>query len=248
MAKLNQIIAVANGTKSRTQAALTSLYHQLQKPALLEGISRTYRPRDEDGEQLPPEAKRVQVRVQDCIGEASKLWSDLFDVVATQDFANTAAAADVIVDGETVLQKVPVTTLLFLEKQLSDVRAFVDKIPTLDPAYDWTYNTAADCYATPAVDTARTKKVPRNHVKAAATDKHPAQVDVYTEDIIAGYWTKTDFSGAIPQAERAAILARIEKLANAVKCAREEANGATVVDKKAGKPVLDYLFNGNNAS
>ncbi len=50
MAKLNQIIAVEKGVKSGSLRELTDAHHALQKPALLAGISRTYQPKDEDGE------------------------------------------------------------------------------------------------------------------------------------------------------------------------------------------------------
>ena len=51
MARLNQIIAVEKGIKSRSFQELTEAHQALQKPALLAGISRTYRPKDEEGEQ-----------------------------------------------------------------------------------------------------------------------------------------------------------------------------------------------------
>lgn len=70
--------------------------------------------------------------------------------------------------------------------------------------------------------TVRTKKVPRNHVKAEATDKHPAQVDVYYEDVPVGYWTTVKFSGALPARRVNELLDRVEKLQQAVKFAREE--------------------------
>jgi hypothetical protein len=38
--KLNQIIAIEKGTKSRSLQELTEAHHALQKPALLSGISR----------------------------------------------------------------------------------------------------------------------------------------------------------------------------------------------------------------
>jgi hypothetical protein len=44
MAKLNQIIAIEKGTKSRTFQELTEAHQSLQKPALLSGISRIYWP------------------------------------------------------------------------------------------------------------------------------------------------------------------------------------------------------------
>ncbi len=51
MAKLNQITAVEKGIKSGTLRDLTDVHNSLQKPARLSGISRTYQPKDEEGEQ-----------------------------------------------------------------------------------------------------------------------------------------------------------------------------------------------------
>jgi hypothetical protein len=35
-------------------------------------------------------------------------------------------------------------------------------------------------------------------VKAEATEKHPAQVEVYHEDVVVGQWKTVKFSGALP--------------------------------------------------
>jgi ACT domain-containing protein len=242
MAKLNQIIAVASGKKSRAQAGITEVYHKLQKTAMLDGISRTYRPKDDDGEKLPAESKRVQLRVADALAEAQAILSDVFDVVATQDKANTTACADVAVDGKVIVPQVPVTTLLFLEKQLTDIHTLVEKLPTLDPADDWEYSAEADCWASKPYETTRTKKIPRNHVLAEATKEHPAQVNVFTEDVVVGFWQTTKFSGAIPESSKRDTLKRVRKLQDAVKAAREEANGADVKDVQIAKPLFAFIF------
>src|SRR5258708_16873299 len=67
MAKLNQIIAVEKGIKSRSFQELTEAHQALQKPAQLAGISRTYRPKDEEGEGLPPESTQVQINADDIV-------------------------------------------------------------------------------------------------------------------------------------------------------------------------------------
>ena len=242
MAKLNQIIAVEKGIKSQSFQELTEAHHALQKPTLLSGIARTYRPKDEEGEQLPPESTRVQVRSENIIRETSHVMTRLFDVTATKDWANTRARADVIVDGNILLPQVPATYLLFLEKQLVDLHTFVKKLPVLDASETWNFDTSADCWATEPVQTTKTKKVPRNHVKAEATDKHPAQVEVYYEDVIVGYWRTVKFSGALPAKRVNELLERVEKLQQAVKFAREEANNADVEDQKLGGKVFQYLF------
>lgn len=242
MARLNQIIAVEKGTKTRSQKELTEAHQTLQKPALLAGISRTYRPRDEEGEQLPPEATRVQVKAEELIRKTADILTELFDVTATKDYTNCNARADVVVDGKTLLAQVPVTYLLFLEKQLVDLHTFVKKLPVLDAAESWVFDASADCWATEPVQTAKTKKIPRNHVKAEATDKHPAQVEVYHEDVAVGYWKTVKFSGALPAKRVNEMLDRIDKLAHAVKFAREEANNVQAVEQKVGRTVLQYLF------
>lgn len=242
MPRLNQILAIVAGEKGRAQKGLTELYKTCQKPALFSGLTRTYRPKDEEGETLPPESKRVQVRVRDVIAEAWAILAKLFDTVATQDFANCEAKADVRVNGTILLPAVPVTYLLFLEKQLVDLHTFADHLPTLDPAYEWERSDEAECYATPTTETVRTKKIPRNHEKAPATEHHPAQVDVYTEDVTVGYWAKIEFNGGIQASEKTAIQHRIRDLQDAVKMAREEANTMEVTQQSIGQAVFNYIF------
>jgi hypothetical protein len=152
------------------------------------------------------------------------------------------AKANVVVDNVTVLKDVPVTTLLFLEKQLVDIHTFVEKLPVLDPGEDWDYSPDVDYYASEAYQTTKTKKVLKNHVKAEATKEHPAQVETYTEDVVVGYWTTVKFSGAMPAKEKNELLDRVRKLQEAVKLAREEANGMEVQTKKIGAAVLHYVF------
>jgi len=240
--KLNQIIAVEKGVKSGALRDLTDAHHQLQKPALLAGISRTYQPKDEDGEVLPPESTRVQVKTEDVLRHTATVLTRLFDVTATKDWANCVARADVVVDGRTLLRDVPVSYLLFLEKQLVDLHTFVKKLPLLDAAESWSFEESADYWRTEQVRTIRTKKVPRNHVKAEATEKHPAQVEVYYEDVPVGYWTTVKFSGALPARRVNELVDRVEKLQQAVKFAREEANALEVTDQRIGDAVFGYLF------
>ncbi|SES11995.1 MULTISPECIES: hypothetical protein [Lentzea] len=242
MTKLNQIIAVEKSVKGGTLRDLTDAHHGLQKPALLAGISRTYQPKDEDGEVLPPESTRVQIKAEDVLRKTAAVMTRLFDVTATKDWANCVAKADVVVDGETLLRDVPVSYLLFLEKQLTDLHTFVKKLPLLDAAEDWSFDESADYWRTEQVRTIRTKKVPRNHVKAEATEKHPAQVEVYYEDIPVGYWNTVKFSGALPARRVNELVDRVEKLQHAVKFAREEANNMEITDQRVGGVLFAYLF------
>lgn len=243
MSQLNQILAVEGGIKSRVAKEITKVHRNVQKDPLLSGITREYRPKDEEGDRLPSERTKVQVSAQDAIEEFAQALTDLFDVTATKDWANTEAFADVVVDGDALLFNVPATYLLFLEKQLNDVYTFVSKLPTLDPAETWTYDENAGAFRTEASETTRTKKVPKNHVRAEATDRHPAQVDVFYEDVIVGYWKTVKFSGALPAQRVRELVERVEKLQDAVKTARQEANTTAVEQKKVGEAIFGYLFN-----
>src|SRR5215468_9251452 len=212
MARLNQIVAIEKGIKSRSFQELTEAHHALQKPALLAGISRTYRPKDEEGEQFPPESTRVQIKADDIIRQTSQVLTTLFDATAAKDWTNCTAKADVVVDGQTLLAQVPATYLLFLEKQLVDLHTFVKKLPVLDASEAWSFDPSADCWATEPVQTTRTKKIPRNHVKAEATEQHPAQVEVYYEDVVVGNWRTVKFSGALPAQRINELLDRVVRL------------------------------------
>lgn len=242
MARLNQIIAVEKGIKSRSVQELATAQQALPKTALLSGIARTYRPKDEDGEQLPPESTKVQVKAEEVIRKTAEILTKLFDVTATKDWTNVQAHADVVVDGQTLLSQVPITYLLFLEKQLVDLQAFIKKLPVLEASETWNFDASADCWATEPIQTLKTKKVPRNHVKAEATEHHPAQVEVYYEDVVVGYWRTVKFSGALPAQRINELLERIEKLSQAVKFAREEANNTEAQQQHIGERLFQYLL------
>src|SRR5207342_3582487 len=102
---------------------------------------------------------------EEIIRRTADILVELFDVTATKDYTNCKARADVVVDGKPLLREVPVTYLLFLEKQLVDLHTFIKKLPVLDASETWNFDASADAFATEPVQTVKTKKVPRNHVK-----------------------------------------------------------------------------------
>jgi hypothetical protein len=239
---LNQAIALVKGEKTRAENEFTKQLRLLTKTEPMSGISRTYRPKDDDGDIYPDESTSVQFRVEDVLSAVAQGLTRLFDLTAVLETGNTVAVADVVVDGHVLLSKVPVTYLLFLEKKLTDLNTFVASIPTLDPAQTWTIDEVTGNFRSASTQTVKTKKIPRNHVKAEATDKHPAQVEMYTEDVVVGYWTTTKFSGASTSTRANQLLDKVRKLQDAVKTAREQANSIEVRDVRYGATIFDYLF------
>lgn len=243
LSKLNQLLAVSKTVKNDTHRAITGAYQNLQKLPLLSGIVRTYEPAEDGGEQLPPESQHVQLKVDAVLADVKKALMRLFDVTANIDDTNCYARADIIVDDLVILANVPATHLLFLEKQLTDLRTLITKLPVLDSQYVWRFDNNLGCYATEPRTTSRTKKVPRVIVAYEATDRHPAQTSIIQEDVTAGHWKTRNLSGAIRQVDVGILLDRVTVLYEAVKKAREAAN-MTPVTQFTSAPVLDWLFNG----
>lgn len=247
--KLAQVLAIEKGEKNKANRAITDLHRKSEVEKLYSGRTRTYSPANEDGERLPDERQLVQNNATDILKEASDLWTNIWDITATKDWTNAGAARADIKLGDTVLvPQVPVSWLLYLEKELNDVETFIRKIPILDSSEEWTWSAANNCFASPQTWQNRTKKIPRNHVKAEATDKHPAQVEVYQEDVVIGRFNNINYSGALPAAKKEALLERIRVLRSAVLFAREEANGVTAEKKNIGDTLLQYILEPLNAA
>lgn len=240
--KLNQIIAVLTGKKPRCERGITDIYQTLSQTAAFNGVVRTYQPKDDDGDKLPNEENRVKATVGESVEVLTELLGELIDAAATQEYGNTAAKADIAIDGQVIVPAVPVTAILFLEKQLINVATFVSKLPTLTNDTTWEQDPGTGLHRSRPVQTVKTKKVPKVQVLYEATDKHPAQVQAYNEDIVVGTWTTTHLSGAISEAEKKNLLAKVVKLQEAVKAAREEANSVEIDQVKIASKLLGYVF------
>lgn len=243
MTKLNQIIAIEKGVKSRVYSEITEINKAIQKPDLFNGFQKTYQKKDEDGEDLPPEKKRVQFLATEVLNAVARSMSELMAVTARKDWTNCVAKASVMLDGQPLIADAPVSFLLFLEKQLTDMRTLIGNLPVLDEGESWQKDANSGLYKTDATTTHRTKKVQRPLVLYPATSEHPAQTQIITEDVIAGFWHQVKQSGAIPRTEKKVLAERVEKLLKAVKEAREAANiqdATNVAD--IGEAVFGYLL------
>lgn len=243
MPKLNQVIAIEKGVKSRVYGFLSATYKAFQKPALFNGLARQYQRKDEDGEDYPAENVRVQMSAEGLLQEIGENMTELFDITAQKDWSNCEAKADVEVDGRVLLADVPATYLLFLEKQLNDLKSELEKIPELDAAHDWTLDPATSLFKSAATVTSKTKKVPKVIVKYEATEHHPAQTEIVTVDEVVGTWHTTQHSGALPLPRKRLLQKRLQTLIKAVKFAREAANESSADKKNVGAAVFAYLFN-----
>lgn len=238
-AKLNQIIAIEKGIKAKTYSELSELNKVVQKPELFYGFSKTYQSKDEDGDKLPAEKKRVQFVVDEVLRTVERSMTDLITVTSRKDWTNCVAKGDVIVDGVTIVKQAPVSFLLFMEKQLTDLRTFAGNLPVLTDEEDWKKDENSGLYKSDTTQTHRTKKVPKPIVLYPATAEHPAQTQMTAEDIIEGFWSQVRYSGAMQKPKKQKLMERIDSLLRATKEAREAAN---IQDENPIAPVGNAIF------
>ncbi len=242
MTRLNQIIALEQGARKNAKTALDSAAQMLASPAI-NGQTRVYAPRADDGEQYPDENKLVQVIGEEVMDRLAEVLARMFSLVLTKDTANQDAVADLVVDGDTLLGGVPTSYLLFLEAQLAELAVFVRKMPVLDPKERWGLTDRRGLYAGMPSKRARNDRVPEPVVLYPATPEHPAQVKTYEREVPVGDWTQTQLSGAFTFDRVQALADRIQRLVDACRSAREEANSAGV-ETMVADPVARYLFDG----
>lgn len=244
MPKLNQIIAIEDGAKKTEYADLSKSHHVLQKAELFSGFIATYAPISEDPSlKQPDQRKAIQQNASDIVAKTKIGLAEYWDIVATKDIGNCSAKATVEVDGVVLAENVPVTHLLFLEKQLNDLRTFVSKLPVLDPSKEWEYDTNKGMYRTKFPEQRlKTRKVHKSLVKIEPGPHSPGQAEIITVDENEGTWTQVDMSTAYPRDEITKMLGRISKLQAAVKAAREEANSIPVEKSTMADKLLSYVL------
>ena len=244
---LAQIITVEKGVHSRNYEALSEIHKRAQKPDSFSGLTKTYERANENEEEIPPEVKLVQLRHEAILTDYRRLWAEWWDLEATKDDANTKARADVIVDGTPIVKDAPVTFLLFLEKQLTDVRKAVEVLPELPVDREWARDEAQGIYKTEARKKARVQNMKRAVVLHPPTFKDgfaplPAQVQLVDDQVITGYYAEVNFSGAIPPQKKREILDRVNKLIDATKDARQRANKVEAPDRNVGADILKFIL------
>lgn len=246
MPKLHEVLAIEKGVKNRSYGVITELDKLDQKVDLFYGFDKIFQPlvEDQGGDHVsqPPQRKTIQCRALEHVDTAKKAMIEILDITAMKDITNTKTTATVQIGDQVVIEAVPVSYLLFLEKQLKDIADFIRRIPTLDPSVDWKWSDETNCYIAPMTWTNSTKKQPRVITLAEATEHHPAQTHIEYEDVPVGKWETTRYSSALPAALKSEMLDRCIKLWDAVKQARERANAVEATKVDMGAKIMNYVL------
>jgi hypothetical protein len=242
--KLHQVIATEGQTAGGYTKIVAETKHVFKGADHLNGISKVYTPKEEGGQPMPSEKKEVVTTVGRRLKWNEAFAVKLFDHELTRDQTNCIAKSDLNC-GSIAIKDAPATFLLVFEKRLMVLREAYDAIPTLDMSFQWEpQNEGSDIMKTGPIVTNRTEKTIVPLLMAPATDKHPAQIEKLPKDILVGTWETYQFSGRITPELKAELLLRIDRLIEAVRDARMQANNAEVIDGKIGDQVFKYLHEG----
>lgn len=243
MGKMHELLAVEATLKGQADSVVKETIVNFTKKAhLFTGKTRNYQPVDDEGEKFADEDVEMTTTVPDRLKYTFDAMVPALDATYQKEVTNTTAKADVVVNGEVLLENVPAVALLTLETELKKVRQLLVKAPTLEPGKGWTKDEAVNnTWVSKEIVTVKTKKVEDFKVVVQPTDKHPAHVERVVEDKTVGHWHTQDISGEITSNEKHEMLARLDNLLREVKKARARANQVDVVDQKVGKAILDFI-------
>lgn len=243
--QLHALLAVSNSTDTQAVKVLNELV-QTTFEKKVHHFGRkvvTFIPLDENQKPVTESQSDIQTTVAKEIEWASQHLIKRIDLEATIGEANTLARADVVLeDGTIFLKSVPATVLLELEKRFTELQRLALSIPTLDPTKGFTPDAQTGTWIARDIVKTRTKKTPRVLVKYEATAAHPAQTEVFQEDVPVGTLNESEWSSLITPAQKSEIINRVEVLLRAVKYARSVANNTTVEHVQIGKSIMDYIF------
>lgn len=248
MGKLHETAAVDNDMRGLYQKIVTEAKKTFNdRRDHFEGFTRTYQSEVDDDYARDPEVKRLVTTVAAKIKYVEEQISKVIDIQYQKEATNCTAKADLIIseDGKDdiiLARNVPVTVLVQLEKKLGELRSQVyDNIPTLDPTKEWSWDDTNGYYVNKEPRKRVTRKVVKALEKAAATDKHAAQVELISIDETTGYHSQVNVSGMVTPKKKSSLLAKYDKLLHAVKTARSRANDTEVVKEKIASSIFGYL-------
>lgn len=249
MGKLHEILAVesdqSNIYRKLSEETITTFS---KKPDHFKGFKKRLEMFNEADAKLAEasdEQKEIVTTVHAKLDYFNETAIRYLDVVLQKEATNQLAKADIEVDGAKIAIDVPATFLLGLEDKLAKIREVYAAAPTIDPGVKWDLdaNLGEHVYRQAVPEKKhKTAKQFKHQILVQPTDKHPAQVEKWEEQVPVGQYIQENFSGMISPAEKSALLGRIDKLIMAVKQARQRANTQEVVKATVGKELLNFIM------
>ena len=247
MPKMHELLAVIGDTSTAASAILKETETTFsKKPEHFKGQTRAITFFDEArAAENVSETKEVVTTVMDKLDYTFKSVGRYWDALLQLETTNGVARADLMVDGNVLATDVPATFLLGMETRLKELRAVLLTIPTLAPELAWSKDETADfTYVSPPQVNFRGEKTMKYKVLYEATDKHPAQIEKWNEDVPVARIETTHRSTMLTPSQKSQMLMRCDSLIAGVKAARQRANTAEVERREIAATMFTYIANG----
>lgn len=240
MTKLHELLAAEKTPTSAWNEIYEDTKKKFKNPTnYFDGYSRSLSMIEDNSanvviEQQAREEKPVVTSVYETLEYALEIYAKAENIQYQKNLTNQSAVGTVMWKGIPFLEEIPVDELLGLEARLMRIRQLLLDTPTLDASKHW-----ERCDQGKYIwevkypeETTKTEKQIIPIVLAAATDKHPAQVQAVNKDIVVGKFTTIKRSGACTSLQKANALKCIDDFMVEIKAARMRANETQI---KVGK-------------
>jgi asparagine synthetase B (glutamine-hydrolysing) len=247
MGKLHELLAVEGDLQGTSKKLIEETIKTFSKPDHFIGQHRHLQMFDaaQQGQVVADEYKEMVTTVPAKLSYLSEAVAKYYDAIYQKELTNQKAVADLVVDGTVIATSVPATFLLGMESRLRELRQVVEAAPTLQPGIAWEKDETQGkgVYRMKNADEKmKTAKTFMHKVLYEATDKHAAQIEKWEEQVPVGKYVTNITCGMYSPADKSATLARVDKLIQAVKKARMQANMVETVDREIGNTLLTYIL------
>lgn len=248
--KLFELLVVEPQLKAQVQQTRTELRGTFEKKRhLFEEKRVTFASKEEGKPPVVEEQSDIQSSIVDELEWMAGIWSKAIDTSYQVAEGNTKARANVTLDDgtTTLLENVPATALLELEKRMGELQELIKAIPTLDPAKGFQLDPnhrEKHVFIAREVHKNRTQKIQKPIVLYDATPEHPAQTQLISADEVSGTIMQQEWSSLITPARKGILIERVEEIRRALKAALHRAN-ALVMDEPltiAAKKIFDFVL------
>jgi len=216
--KLNEILVTEPCIEAALRRALGEAKHTFQDPNRLSGYERT-----DSGEGPAETTRTVSESVESKLETIWKTTEEHLNIIGQKAIGNTLARADLEVDGEVILEDVPVILLAGLEYRLKELKKALTRVPILDNHIEWE-KTDEGVYQA---------KFWEKRLKFKKTDDDKKEV--------VGEYRVRKQSGKMPRGDKQVIIERLDRLIVAAKIAVQRANDQDVEDIEYGSKIVDYI-------
>lgn len=249
MGKLHEVLAVEGSRRAAYDKVLKETEHVFrERPDLFRQEEKRYEPFSEDDRNEAGVVERLDMTatVRQRLDYLGEFLTTYLDTVYQKEKTNQVAVGDIVVGDKVIATAVPVSYLLNLESTLSRLREVLNSTPTLQSGISWVEDTSHQfsgvMKSEHAEETFKTKKILKPFELSPATKEHKAQVEKLSEDKPVGKFYRQLWSGMLSPADKSAMLGRLDKLIEAVRIARMQANEVEVITEKVGEQIVFALL------